>query len=215
MKTSIFLIFFITIMLFSCGKKSIVREYYIIEFPVAIDSTLAEQPSDSRTYCEILPVQIAPAYSQKRIAVRTGTHQINYYYNHEWAIRPEEAITIQIENYLQSRQLFSNVSSRLFRVRPDFSLYVRIHHLEAIQEKQKLLARLHMDLKLYDNTSDQPVVFHTFDTRETLARKNINLLASSLSDILRLELEKFAYKIERYLQSSQKSSDIEPAEKIE
>jgi ABC-type uncharacterized transport system auxiliary subunit len=215
MKTPIFLIFAATIALFSCGKKSIVREYYIIEFPVEIDSTFITQSSLTKAYCEILPVQVAPAYAQKRIAVRTGTNQLNYYLHHEWAVRPEEAITAQIENYLRSRKLFTDISSRLFRVRPDFSLDVQIHYLEAVQEKQKLTARLHMTLELWDNVAGQPLIFHTFDERRTLAKKNINLFAASLSDILAIELKKFTDKIELYLRSSRKPSAITPAEKIE
>jgi ABC-type uncharacterized transport system auxiliary subunit len=215
MKASILLFLATVIALSSCGKKSIVREYYIIEFPVQIDSAFIAQPPSNKTYCEILPIRIAPAYAQKRIVVRTGTHQLNYYLHHEWAVRPEEAISIQIENYLCSCKLFTDVSSRLFKVQPDFSLDIRIHHLEAVQEKQELVAHLHMTLELRDNAFDQPVVFHTFDERRTLAKKNINLLASSLSDILALELENFAGQIEQFLRTSQKPSAAKQAEIIE
>jgi hypothetical protein len=84
-----------------------------------------------------------------------------------------------------------------------------------VQEKQELVAHLHMTLELRDNAFDQPVVFHTFDERRTLAKKNINLLASSLSDILALELENFAGQIEQFLRTSQKPSAAKQAEIIE
>lgn len=199
MKQAIFLLLTLSFVFLSCGKRSIVRQYYIIEFPVEIDSSAATQSPLNGGYCEILPVQIAPAYAGERIAVRTNSHQLNYYFEHQWAVRPEESLLAQTQGYLQSRHFFAIVSTRLSRIRPDFELFTRVQHLEAVQEKGKLLARLHLDWELHDAASDKIVVFYSFDVSRPLAKKNINLLATALSGILEEELHQFADKIANYL----------------
>lgn len=203
MKRSFLLVTLFAIGLLSCGKKSIIREYYVIEFPVTIDSITVNQPPVYDGFCEILPIRIAPAYAGKRIAVRTESHRLNYYIQNEWAVQPEESITALLENYLQSRRLFSSISTRPFKVYPNFELYSHVHHLEAVEYQSRLKAHLHIDWELYDRNADHLVVFHTFETSRFLVRRDINLLATTVSNILEEELQKFADKIENYLRQTQ------------
>jgi ABC-type uncharacterized transport system auxiliary subunit len=210
MKPTILLLAALGILLLSCGKKAVVRQYYVIEIPAAGDSTITAQPPLSKGYCEILPIQIAPAYSQKRIAVRMATHQLNYYFEHEWAVRPEEAFTAQIESYLQSRSLFAVVTSRISKTLPEYELQTRIHRLEALREKKYLAAHLSMEWQFFKSGSGEQVVYHTFDESRTLEKKSINLLASAISDILEEELKKFADKIYDYLEKAPENSNAKP-----
>lgn len=206
MKRSFLLIILFAIGLHSCGRKSIVREYYVIEFPVKIDSTTVNQPPLYNGFCEILPIQIAPAYAGTQIAVRTESHQLNYYVQNEWAVRPEESINALLESYLQSRRLFSNITSSPFRIYPNFELYSHVYHLEAVEDRNRLKAHLHIDWELYERNANHLAVFHSFDISRYLARRNINQLAITISNILEEELRKFADKIENYLQQTQKVS---------
>jgi len=213
MKQSFLLVILFAIALLSCGKKSIIREYYVIEFPVIIDSTTVNQPPIYEGFCEIRPIRIAPAYAGKRIAVRTESHRLNYYVQNEWAVQPEESITALLENYLQSRRLFSSVSTRPFKVYPNFELSSHVHHLEAVEYQNRLKARLHIDWELYDRNSSRLVIFHSFDISRFLFRRDINMLATTISNILEEELQKFADKIENHLRQTQHVSPSATGEK--
>jgi len=206
MKRSFLLVLPFAIALLSCGTRSIIREYYIIEFPVTIDSVTVNQPPLYDGFCEIQPIQITPAYAGTRIAVRTESHRLNYYVQNEWAVRPEESISALMENYLRSRKLFSGISTRSFKAYPNFELYSHVHHLEAVEVENRLKAHLHIDWELYDRNSGHLVVFHSFETSRFLLRKDINLLATTISNILEEELQKFADKIENYLRQAQSGS---------
>lgn len=197
---------------FSCGSRTVTRQYYVIEFPVARDSAALARTPLSSGYCEIAPLEIAPAYAQKRIAVRIGTHELNYYQEHEWAVRPDEAIAAQVEDYLQSRRLFTMVSSRLGRETPHYELYTRIHQLEAIDQKNRLLAHLRLDWELYDRVSGERVVLHSFNESQILQKRNINLLAAAVSGILKAELAHFGDKIEAYLQENRAAAPALPGQ---
>lgn len=194
----------------SCGSKTVIRQYYLIEFPVAADSAALARPPLSNGYCEIAPLEIAPAYAQKRIAVRIGSHELNYYQHHEWAVRPEEAVAAQLETYLRSRRLFATVSSRLGREAPQYELYTRIYQLEAVEERNRLATRLRLDWELYDRVSGERVVLHSFNESQTLPKRNLNLFAAALSGILKTELARFGDKIEAYLQESRPAAPASP-----
>ncbi len=183
----------------ACGKRAVIRQHYIIEVPVEVDSTLLSKQPLSNEYCEILPIKVRPAYAKKRIAVRTGSHELAYYFYHEWAVRPENAFMNLVESYLQNQRFFAGVASHLWRQNPRYQLSVNVYQLEAIQERQRLLAHLHMDFILQDIVSRETVVFHTCDERRPLRERKINLLAETVSEILETELQKFGDKIRNYL----------------
>lgn len=196
----------------SCGSRTVTRQYYVIEFSVASDSAALARPPLSNGYCEIAPLEIAPAYAQKRIAVRIGTHELNYYQEHEWAVRPDDAIAAQVEDYLQSRRLFAMVSSRLGREVPQYELYTRIYQLEAVDQKNRLLAHLRLDWELYDRVSGERAVIHSFNRSQVLQKRNINLLAAAVSGILEAELTRLGDKIEAYLKENRAAAPVSPGQ---
>lgn len=202
----------LVLLAFGCGSRTVTRQYYLIEFPTASDSAALSRAPFSSAYCEIAPLEIAPAYAQKRIAVRIGTHELNYYQEHEWAVRPDEAIAAQVEDYLQSRRLFARVSSRLERETPQYELYTRVSQLEAIDQKKRLLAHLRLDWELYDRVSGERAVLHSFNESRTLQKRNINLLAAAVSDMLKEELTRLGDKIEAYLKENRGGAPATPGQ---
>lgn len=183
----------------SCGRKTIEKNYYLLEFPIIADSTEFAHTPHTRDYCEILPPQVYPAFAQHRIAMRSGSHQVSYFISHEWAVRPDEAISNLIEGYVQSRGLFAGVASRVWPLQPQYQLRTRVQRLEAVQDDKKLTAHLHIDFELFHRITGRVVVSHSSDRYQPLDRKNMDLFALTISAMLAAELQVLADKIATYL----------------
>ncbi len=199
-KTILF-VFLIAVVMIGCGKRAIIRQYYVIDFPVLSDSTQLAQPPLSDKICEVLPVRVSPAYAEKQIALRTDSHELKYYVYHFWAVKPENAFANLIENYLQSKRLFTLISSQLWKTHPDYEISTRIYHLEAVKVNKHLNAHLHLDIELTDTRNHQTVVVHSFDKYAPLPKRKVNLFAAVISQMLHRELDVFSQKIRAYLLS--------------
>lgn len=191
------------LILIGCARRTIIREYYVLELPPAADSTEYSRPALVDGACNLLPIQVAAAYDQTRIAVRTASHQLNYYVYHEWAVNPGTAFTELAEDFLRRRHLFAEISTQIVFTAPAYRISGTVYHLEAMEEKGRLLAHLSAELRLMDNQAGKMAVQHSFDRTVRLPRKNINSLAANLSEIFQNELTTFAGKMRRYLEQRQ------------
>ncbi len=185
-----------------CGRKTILRKYYVIEIPAPADSVILDKPPLTEKTCEILPVSVAPPFANTRIALRKQTHEITYYVNHRWAVKPDEVITQQIERHLQQQRIFSLATSRFWKLIPDYQLKTEIYQLEAVEENGKLTAHLHIDFSLVDTHSRKVVIYFSANRFEPLPKKNMNLFADALSNRLSQELHTLSQKMTVYFQNS-------------
>ena len=198
MRNNLFLILILIVFLNACGKKSIVRKYYLLEFKQDpkienINRAIVDEG------CEIYPVQVPPAFAQSRIAVRLRSHEINYYYNHQWAVAPGDILTKIIEKYVQEEHIFKKASQTVWQIVPQYQVLSEVFQIEAVDINDELHAHLSMKLNLYDRSENRIIISHSFDRMDILEERDINLLAISLSNFLKEELHQFTYKIKKYL----------------
>ncbi|RMD86264.1 MAG: hypothetical protein D6813_15160 [Calditrichaeota bacterium] len=189
------------------GRKEVFYKYYLVEFPTVRDSTLSKNYTNSKFSCEILPVEIHPAYSSTRIAVRMNSHELDYFAYHRWAVRPAELFVLTAENYLRESHLFASVSTQIRRRLPEFQVKIKIQQLEAIQQDKKFSAHLNLELQLLETTSGEILITEKSNSIQPLPENDLNLFASTISQIYLHTLNRFAEKISSYFQStsSQKS----------
>ena len=88
-KTLLILTLLLSLFWISCSKKSTIRRYYIIELASAghiarPDTSLFDLKVDVRDF------RVARAFDQTRIALRTDSHELNYYFYHHWAVKPSQ-----------------------------------------------------------------------------------------------------------------------------
>jgi ABC-type uncharacterized transport system auxiliary subunit len=86
MKKKYYALLLTILILQACSEKVLIRRYYVLEFPVWTDTTQIKSEARTAVTCEILTVQVPPAYAQHRIAVRKRSHEISYYQYNYWAI---------------------------------------------------------------------------------------------------------------------------------
>lgn len=196
-----FLSIFISLLLIqSCSKKVITRNYYILEFPVQSQDIISKATLLDAS-CEIFAVNIPPAYGQSRIAVRKRSHEISYYQNHLWAVPPGDLIAQLIESFIQKENIFSKASQSIWKEVPVYRIDSNVFQLEALDIDDELHAHINMKIDLFNRKENYTVVSHTFDRQELLEERDINLLAVSLSKILKEELQIFSNKIKSELKS--------------
>ncbi|WP_165921858.1 ABC-type transport auxiliary lipoprotein family protein [Natronoflexus pectinivorans] len=192
-----------SLILSSCGsKKTVVKNYYLIELT---PTHRAEIISDSLplidAWCEIAEIRISPAYATRDIALRNQSHQIRYFENHEWAVRPSEAITHMIIDFFSDSNIFKRVATRFWQVIPTYQIQTNINNLEVIQDGRTFYAHLNIELALLDIRADQIIFSHSAVRKKELEKRNLNLLAETISELLFEELSQFSNLIKDHFEN--------------
>lgn len=189
-----------------CSRKAVQHSYYLIEAPAVPDSAVVDSAPLAAASCEILPVQIHPAFASERIALRVRAHEISYYAYHKWAVNPEDVLIQLLESGLQERRIFSTVTSRLWKLLPDYQLQLYVHRLEVLQQGGRLYAHLDLAFSLSDNASRQVVVYHAADKRVALRERDLNLFAGAISALFHQALKDFSEKTVTYFNAAAETS---------
>ncbi len=190
----LFLVGLFAIALFNGCRQTeqVTKRYYVIEIPsrsvVNTDDTL----NTINKYCEVRPVNISPPYASQRIAIREDTHEIDYFSNHEWAIRPSNNLTSIIVDFFEKYNVFKGISTRYWKIMPDFQLETTIYHMQLVNRDNKLSAHLNLELRLIDNQTDELLLKHTADNYQELDKNNINLFAMAISEMFYKEIFSFS-----------------------
>jgi ABC-type uncharacterized transport system auxiliary subunit len=181
----------------SCiSEQSVTKKYYVIgmqDDQAALDTIGFETIKGS---CEIEQVEINPVYESNQIVNRSDSHEVSYYKYHQWAVRPAMTVMELIKNYLDKNDIFQSVSTRYSRAVPDYRFGTSIHHIEVIENNDAFSAHLKIEFKIIENSTNQVLLKHEADKTETLLKKDLNLFARTISDILLSELKAFTVKIE-------------------
>ena len=189
---TIALIVFITS---GCGSnKTVLKKYYLIEPSAAIEIANTGQTAD--VLCEVADVMVAPAFATTQIALRDESHQIQYFGQHEWAVRPQETFLRHILNHLSDRHTFKRVANRFWHNPPTYTLYTTLHHLEVLQKKKVFYAHLNIEFTLIEIKTDSIVLKHKADRESRLEERNLNLMAQAFSELLSEELVRLTDLIE-------------------
>jgi ABC-type uncharacterized transport system auxiliary subunit len=182
------------ILLSGClSEKAAITRHYTIEWS---DERKEAEVSDTRLIgglCEIDQVEISPMYEKTQIVNRSDSHEVTFYRYHQWAIRPSVAIMEVIRTYLEGAGLFESVSARYSRAIPDFRFSTTIRQLEVLERNNQFQAHLHLEFRIINNADGSILLEHSTDRTESLEKKELNLFASAISDILVSELRVFEY----------------------
>ncbi len=198
-RIAVFILILTLMLLFSCSQKQIIKHYYLLDVPYTGPADTAGFSTSLPYTVQILPFEISKAFDQNRIALRTKSNQIEYYYYNFWATDPGTAVREFIFHYLRSSHLFRNISLQLPRWQPDFFLNGSIEQIERLSLPDQSSAHLKMQLWLSDRKSGAVLVEYRFDRYEPL-RKNaaMNIFAAKISRILGEELGVFGNRIRQY-----------------
>lgn len=199
-KFFIFLLMLSLVYFSSCGKKPMIKEYYVLE-PDSLITGQSIQITEALPYnVDIRDFTIAKAFSQPRIAVRLNSHKINYYYYHLWASQPSSAITYMVFRLIDGCEMFKRTNLG-FTVDADYLITGNIYKLEIIEEDDDLYAHLNISFKLIDSKKNQVVIRINRDRKVLLEEKSINAFAAQISTYLQRLTSEFLIKVKNSLTS--------------
>jgi ABC-type uncharacterized transport system auxiliary subunit len=199
MKTVLYAVFLLILGSQSCGERTLIRHYYILE-EAGRENYYADSTTLTNAVCEILDTEVPPAYAQLRIAIRKKSNEINYYQYNYWAMNPSDNLTFMLERQVRRARLFARVQSGLLKKTPDFQIRSNVYNLEVLDSEDTYYAHLQMDLELLEYDTGKILLSYSFDKTEPLEERTLNLFASQLSGIFQEETEHFIKKIRTYLE---------------
>jgi ABC-type uncharacterized transport system auxiliary subunit len=180
-----------------CGKKAMLRKYYLIEIPAAAEADSVQIVKLPATL-DIRDFQISRSINQTRIAMRSNTNELDYYFYHLWAVRPSAGVADLIYEVMNNR-IRSNRLIRGYSSRPDYIVTGSILHFEWDETEKKVSAHVSGDIDLIDEKTGNPVLRHHFNRREPIEKeKNMNSFAQRISQILVEETDRFISQITEY-----------------
>jgi len=188
---------FITLIV-SCSKQQILKRYYLLDLPPASQTVHPDSthfnPLPHRLFIE--PFIIAGAYNSNRVALRTNSNELKYYYYHYWAQNPATAIRYFVFKQIKKSNLFTNCSLHDEQLEPDLLLKGRIDAIEREDFAGRAFSHLSISLELYNLKNHTLLVRYVFDRRNPLREDSpMNTFALQISRILHTETARFLQQI--------------------
>jgi len=200
-----FIIIIALIVLFgSCGRqKTVVNKYYIIDIPEIATTSPDDEVAFDDSYCKVNEIVIYPAYATRQIANRRRSHELVYFENHAWAVRPQEVFTRVTIDFLKKQKLFKDVSSRFWNVIPQYHLETTIYNLEVSEVEEDFSAHLQLEFRLVHAESNEAFLVHHADRSAPLDKRDLDLMAGEISRMYHEELKILVIKIKDVLQQNE------------
>ena len=184
----------------SCSKRITTRRYYVLELT---NRTRQARPDSAQfnIKVDVRDFRVARAFDQTRIALRTNTNELDYYFYHHWAVKPSLAVADFVYDIIEEKNLFS-VSVRGISYDPDYIITGDIKSLERIQEDKSAFSHMHMAIELIDARTQVAVVQFEDDQQLPLEpAKNMNTFAGVTSQILMHFTEEFLSRVSAYMEA--------------
>ncbi len=200
---SIFLLLFVWLTS-QCTSERILKKYYL--FDEQIDSSWTKSVNlPYLPYSVIVePFWINPAYKTKQMALRTRSHELQYYFYHQWAEAPDLGLRFLLWRKLKSLNLFQNCELALGTVYPQYGIGAVLDVIEVLEkniDSQMPQAHIKARLELFDFKTRQVLVEHSFDRKKPLPEKfRMNQFVDTINAIVNRELDLFIKKIITRLQ---------------
>jgi ABC-type uncharacterized transport system auxiliary subunit len=199
----VIVLFLVGLSFIGCGRRAIIRKYYVLEAQSFIPSERLGIDHPFAYNVDVRNFRVGPAFEQTRIAVRSASHELDYYFYHHWAIRPSTAIADMVFELVDRSGLFQQCF-RGYSYRPDFLISGHVYSLERVRDESGDAAHLNVLVELVDVKSEQSVVRHEFDrTVKLTTGGSMNEFARIISDIMLQETEQFIHRATDFLQSGQ------------
>lgn len=190
----------ISLAILSCTGERIVTKFYVIDdMPLLpVDSSVAFQ-SPLPYVVMVDNFSISRIYDSNRIALRTKSNEISYYFYHKWAENPSAAFQTLLWRQLRSLNLFKTCNLRRIDPEPQFKITGYIDRIERVEQDNYDAAHLIVTLEFKEYKSGRTLVQHGYNRFLPLNKKDMNYFASALNQIITQQNSIFFEKIQSYL----------------
>ena len=130
--------------LFSCGSSP-ETHYYLIEFPISIESPLtAKYPIT----LALERFQAVPLYEDDRIIYRESKYEVKFYNYRRWVSPPTKIVTEKFLEQLKISGLFKNVVRYPYASQANYLLRGTVKAFEEWDEKEKWFGKVVLEISL-------------------------------------------------------------------
>jgi len=170
-------------LLISCGKDAVIKRYFILDYPPTLTETTKTDVLPF--HVKIEPFQIARSYNQDRIALRTRSNELQYYYHNNWAESPASAVRYFIWQKLKQCGFFQSCEMSIGEISPDYFVTGTISRIERLVREDDHAAHLKMILELKEINTGKTALVFSFDRSEPIEDDaKMNEFAQMISKIL-------------------------------
>jgi ABC-type uncharacterized transport system auxiliary subunit len=183
------------VLLTACAGERVVDKYYVLKD--------TDQETGINEQIETLPYnvvvgnfKISKPYNQSRIAVRTKSNELEYYYYHHWAELPQSSISFYVWEQIKKAEIFKTIEPELFNVQPDYQVNGTVYQIERIDMEDSSAAHINMELELKKISDMSTLVSHKFDRKVSIDEsESMNKFVQFISETLDEECDNFVKKI--------------------
>ncbi|MEJ2053937.1 MAG: ABC-type transport auxiliary lipoprotein family protein [Calditrichaceae bacterium] len=197
-KISLVIAFLMGVLLWSCGGNAVIQRNFIIDYDNSTnqENSVSLDCSGLQYNVRINRFEISRAYNQERIALRTKSNEVIYYYYNKWAENPVSAVRHFILEKFKINNIFAGINLNEIETMPDFVINGVISQIERIDIENTHAAHVKMILEFTEANSGKILVLHEFD-RSAEIKKNasMNTFAREISRILDEECNVFINRI--------------------
>ncbi len=185
----------ITLGLVGCSKRTLVRNYYVLDAPQDDRFKVLDIETPIPVSVDVRDFDVSNAFDDTRIVSRSGSHEIRYYYYHHWAVRPSAAIAELIFQELDALQLFQTLALG-FEANVGYIVSGKLFALERQTRPDAMDAcHVHLVFELQDERSGHTVVRHEYERTEPLSDTSMNTFAVQISDLILRGHDAFLEKV--------------------
>ena len=179
----------------TCSKNTVTRRYYIIELKGETGQARPLEPAFDYKV-DVRNFLVASAYDQTRIALRTKSHELIYYFYHHWAVKPSYSVADFVYEIVEQRNMFGRLR-RGISYNPDYIITGEVKSIERLDIKKETFAHVHMLLELREAESEQTLLQYQEDQQLPLERDtSMNAFAFKISEILIHMTDEFLQRVE-------------------
>ena len=187
-----------------------IRKYYVLETTSSKDRRIPHFVRTLPFRVEVRDFRVDRAFDQNRIAVRSASHELDYYFYHYWAVRPPVAVADLVYLVLDRTQLFQRLT-RVYSITSDYILSGQILNIERVDEENQTSAHVAGTFELIDAKSDITVLRYEFDQSMPMTKdRSMNRFAALISELIYQESEAFSRKLADYFSVQELPAQCSP-----
>ncbi len=186
------------LLLVGCASEQRTIKYYTIDrYTIEPQDTVAVGAATPLPYIvEVVDFTVAGPYNDTRIALRTDSHELEYYHYHQWAEPPSRAIRYYVWRVVHDANVFQVCQLRVAAGSPQLLVTGSINKLERVDDGEDAGAFVDGVLDLVNVRENRIVLSHRFNTFVPFpANTPMNVFANEVGSILFEETYAFIEKI--------------------
>ena len=180
---------YLMIFLFSgCAVKT----PYVVEYKIdyaAEKSTVMDSQCKEKSV-KIIQAFSSPLFRSQKMSYVIGNYEVANYNESQWVLSPNKAITMKIENMLESSHIFKTVQSAKSRAKTDFVIETDIEDFLQYfsEDNKKSVVKVKISMTLIEYATSNIVASETFTQEMKVEQLNalggVNALNKTLNELL-------------------------------